>query len=108
MQLTSILKKLDGIFSSQYSIAFTRLQDGLSRTEIEERAASINLAFLPEVFELFQWKNGLRQSDDLTIAQSLLFPDGVFESLDGCIETYNIYTNAGKEGVFYVEKQAPG
>ncbi|SDF61166.1 SMI1/KNR4 family protein [Chitinophaga filiformis] len=101
MQLTPILDKLSQIFSSQQSIAFGRLQDGLSQAEIAERERDLNLTFPTVVFELFGWKNGMGVSDDLTIAQSLLFPDGIFESLDGCIETYKIYTHAGDWNLKY-------
>jgi len=95
MQITSILKKLEKFFTDQHSIGFAQLQDGISQVEIEERIAPFNLSFPPEVFELFKWKNGIKESSDETIVDSLLFPWGIMESMDRLVDVYKSFTSEG-------------
>ena len=93
MQITPILKKLENIFTRQQSIAFKQLQNGLSRTEIEEKATAVSLTFPPEVIELFEWRNGKKDSGVEKIGNLLLFPWGIMEPLDSLVSVHQASTN---------------
>ncbi|SHN45477.1 SMI1/KNR4 family protein [Chitinophaga sp. CF418] len=92
MSVTPVLKKLEQFFSDQQSIVYPLLLDGISRAEIDEKKKALNLSFPPEVYELFEWKNGIKDSDNLTIGQCRLFPWGILESFDGLLGVYKFST----------------
>lgn len=94
MEITPILKKLEHFFVTQQSIAFSQLQDGISRAEIDEMKKDLNLAFPPEVYGLFEWKNGLTDSSDITIGESVLFRWGAMMPFDHFVEVYHASQNA--------------
>ncbi|PSL19891.1 SMI1/KNR4 family protein [Chitinophaga ginsengisoli] len=89
MSVTPVLKKLEHFFVTQQSIAFSLLQDGISRAEIDEIKKALNLSFPPEVYELFEWKNGMRDLSKITIGASLLFRWGAMVPFDQFIEVYH-------------------
>ncbi|SHN34357.1 hypothetical protein [Chitinophaga sp. CF418] len=95
MQITPILKKLEQFFSDQQSMVYPLSLDGISRTEIQKKIATLNLSFSEETYQLFEWKNGIKDSDNLTIAQCRLFPWGILESFDKLLSVYKFPTTAG-------------
>ncbi|MCF6404450.1 SMI1/KNR4 family protein [Chitinophaga filiformis] len=98
MQLTPILKKIEHYLVSQNSIAGIRLQKGISRAEIQQKIAHLSYSFPPEVFELYEWKNGSVDVSDDTIGDLLLFPWGIFEPLESSLKEYDLNSKEGYWG----------
>jgi len=90
MHLTTILKKLEHYLISQHSIAGTQLQEGISKAEVKAKLGALPLVFPPEVFHLYEWKNGMKDSSRERVKNSLIFPWGIFKSFDRCLSIYNI------------------
>ncbi|PSL19890.1 SMI1/KNR4 family protein [Chitinophaga ginsengisoli] len=88
LSVTGMLRKLDHYLTAQGSIAAANLQAGIPRHEVEQKIASFNITLPPEVYELFEWRNGLKESSDETIGNSLLFPWGIQEPFDRCFSVY--------------------
>jgi hypothetical protein len=98
MLITPILKKIENYLVSQQSIAGTLLQKGISRAEIQQKTAHLIYPLTPQVLELYEWKNGITDSSDYTIAELELFQWGIFETLETSLEHYAFNTKAGYWG----------
>lgn len=63
------------------------LRRGLTRREIEQKIACLPFEFPQELYELYQWRNGIEQpSTDLL--SPFLFRDHYLSNLDDAIENY--------------------
>ena len=66
------------------------LQPGLSMVEIEEIVKELTFQLPPEVYELYQWRNGARQGD-LSQDTAWLFQNWTFRSLQEVVAQHQKY-----------------
>lgn len=95
MTLTPILNKLELFLNPEQSVSGKLLQPGLSENNIREKITTLPITFPKEIFELYQWKNGIAGNHDARIGQQEIFPLGIFDSLEETIQTYKYYTSKG-------------
>lgn len=72
-ELTEALNRLENVLNQTAFTVANRLQPGLSRAEINQRTASFSWALPQDVYDLYQWHNGLcRTSEKLNLAEKFL------------------------------------
>lgn len=73
------------------------LQKGLSRKTIDDCIQDLKVNFLPEMYELYSWRNGVREEDldGKTLGEFWLFPMGFFPPIDFAIEDYRVGMDIG-------------
>lgn len=72
-ELTEVLNRLDNVLSETVSTVANRLQPGLSCAEIDKRTASNSWTLPQDVYDLYQWHNGLSgTSEKLNLAEKFL------------------------------------
>lgn len=59
--LTEALNRIMNWLQQNYPLGITSLKPGLSLLEIEESTKTLSFCLPQEVYELYQWKNGLEQ-----------------------------------------------
>jgi len=71
-----LLNTLEQTLQTVHPGIVQKLNEGLSKTEIDKVAASAQVTFTDEVYDLFTWKNGIQHTDFRSTGQLLLFPKG--------------------------------
>lgn len=98
LQFNELLKRLESFLYQQKSIAGSKLQQGITRAQILETIKNLSLTFPEEVYQLYEWKNGLVDTEGNTIGELQLFPWGIFDPLDRAIQDYLAYSKPGYWG----------
>lgn len=91
-RLSSLLEKLYGMLEDAQSPLCNILQKGVSRKMIDERIQDLGINFLPEMYELYEWRNGVREEDlkSKTLREFWLFSMGFFPPLNFAISKQSI------------------
>ncbi len=89
-ELTNALNRILAWTEKNFPHEVQYLQPGLSKTEIDELAKDIPFPLPPEVYELYQWKNGTRQGD-LSQDTAWLFQNWTFRQLQEVAAQYQKY-----------------
>lgn len=72
-ELLESLNRLDNALNQTVSTVANRLQPGLNRAEIDKRIASFSWVLPQDVYDLYQWHNGLSGiSEKLNLAEKFL------------------------------------
>ena len=67
-----------------------KLNTGLTVDEINKIASSCQLTFTGEIYDLFSWKNGIQHQSIGSVAQLLLFPNGIPFNLIEAVHDYDL------------------
>ena len=87
---SELLMALEQTLANIHPAIVAKLNPGLSVTEINKTAASAQLTFTEEVYDLFIWKNGIQHQGINSIAQLLLFPVGIPFTLAEAAHDYDL------------------
>jgi hypothetical protein len=68
-----------------------KLGPGIDKTDIELFAKKSNLFFDEEIYELYEWRNGIANPNENIIGEMTLFTNGIFYCLEEAIRTYKSY-----------------
>ncbi len=85
-----LLQALEQTLLQVHPSLLQRLDSGLSTGEIDRIAASVQLNFTDDVYDLFSWKNGLRQEAAGPAAQFQLFFNGMPYTLSEAAGEYHL------------------
>jgi hypothetical protein len=61
-KLTETLDSFYNLLCLEYPEIASRLQPGLTREEIDEKVKSLGFSLPEEVYELYQWRNGIQEN----------------------------------------------
>jgi cell wall assembly regulator SMI1 len=60
-RLTEALESFYNLLCLEYPEIASHLQPGLTREEIDNRVKNLQFSLPEEVYELYQWRNGMQQ-----------------------------------------------
>lgn len=60
-RLTEALESFYNLLCLEYPEIAASLQPGLTRSEIDEKVKNLQFSLPEEVYELYQWRNGMQQ-----------------------------------------------
>ncbi|MCK7560237.1 hypothetical protein MKQ70_37145 [Chitinophaga sedimenti] len=87
MNISNLLSQLEQHLHTSVTEVAHRLQPGLPANHIDELFRSIDICVPESIFLLYQWKNGVLQSND-NIIYGELFSNGIFYDLATAIAVY--------------------
>lgn len=67
------------------------LQPGLTREEIQQKTASLPFDFPEELYELYKWRNGVREDEMIGCNPLMIFRDHYLSNLDDAIDNYRLF-----------------
>jgi cell wall assembly regulator SMI1 len=89
-ELTNALNRILAWTEKNFPNTLQCLQPGLSKIEIDELAKDLPFQLPPEVYELYQWRNGTRQGDN-DWDKGYLFKGWAFTPLEDMAVKYRNY-----------------
>ncbi len=84
--LTDSLNRIMGWLEKNRPDYAASFLPGLSDEEIREKLANVELELPGEIYELYRWRNGTEDGEDL---KSVIFPTIEFMTLDEALEYYH-------------------
>lgn len=86
--ITELLPIFEQRLSQYFPEAFSRLNPGLSKEQIDDTISSNKLDFTDDVYSYFEWKNGISHENIKSTDQLLLFPNGIPFTLAEAVHDY--------------------
>jgi len=86
----ALLTTLEQTLTKVYPSVVQKLNGGMTTGEIDKYASLAQLTFTDEIYDLFTWKNGIRQTAGGSPAQLLIFPNGIPYSLNEAVDDYDL------------------
>ena len=86
----ALLQGLEQTLAQLHPSILPKLNNGLSNSDIESVAASLQLTFTTAIYDLFSWKNGIQHKAGDSPGQLLLFSNGIPYTLAEAADQYKL------------------
>lgn len=87
-RIIQLLNDIEISLNNLHHPCISYLNEGVAAQEIQEQFSKISLQPNKDLITLYSWRNGTKESDEVTLGELAFFPGFYFMSLQECLATY--------------------